>query len=340
MSEEAIQNGARQAVVNCVHLQADEHVTIITDRETEYLADALIEQVEQIPAQANKFIMEDCGIRSDDGDSPLPFAPVIGEALAQSQASFYIAQCKRGELSSFRQPMIHLIEKHGLRHGHMPGFTEIMMSQGMAADYGKIQDLCRKVYDIVAPAREIRVTTAAGTDLLAQFDPAIKWIISDGQITPDQWKNLPDGEDFTAPATADGRVVIDGCLGDFFCDKYGLMDKKPLTYNLKDGFCQADSVHCDHAALKDDFLKYTFETDENSMRLGEFAIGTNIGLTELIGNLLQDEKYPGIHLALGSPYPTKTGADWNSQAHCDGILRNPTIIVDGQTIMEQGRFLI
>jgi aminopeptidase len=340
MSNEAIQNGARQAVQNCVRVQADEHVVVVTDRQTAYLADALVQVCHELSAQTETFVMEDFGPRSKDGSAPLPFDASIGKALARSQASFYIAQCLPGELASFRQPMIHVIETNHLRHGHMPGFTEIMMSQGMAADYGKIQALCRQVYDIVAPAREIHVTTAAGTDLVAQFDPTIKWIVSDGQVTPDQWKNLPDGEDFTAPATADGQVVIDGCLGDFFCDKYGLMDQIPLAYRLKDGYCQADSVNCDNDALQTDFLKYTFETDENSMRLGEFAIGTNIGLKALIGNLLQDEKYPGIHLALGSPYPTKTGASWNSQAHCDGIIRNPTIVVDGRIIMEHGRFTV
>ena len=75
-------------------------------------------------------------------------------------------------------------------------------------------------------------------------------------------------------------------------------------------------------------------------RFGEFAIGTNVGLTQLIGNLLQDEKFPGVHLALGSPYPDKTGAEWDSKAHNDGILRNPTIAVDGRVIMKDGKFTI
>ena len=340
MTKSAIESGARQAVLNCVRVQPGETAVIVTDRQTAYLADALASVMREIGAQCQTFEMEDFGPRDNEGEHPLAFPDGIGAALAQAQASFYIAQCHPGELASFRQPMIQIVEENRLRHGHMPGFTEIMMSQGMASDYRQIQDLCRKVYDIVAPAREIHVTSPAGTDLVAQFDPKIRWLISDGQITAEDWKNLPDGEDFTAPATADGIVVIDGCLGDFFCDKYGLMGKAPLTYTLKDGYCQADSVACADTALKKDFLTYTFKTDTYSMRLGEFAIGTNVGLTDLIGNLLQDEKYPGIHLALGSPYPTKTGADWDSQAHCDGILRNPTIVVDGQTIMETGRFLI
>ena len=236
--------------------------------------------------------------------------------------------------------MLAAVEKYRLRHAHMPGFTEQMMSQGMASDYSQIQALSRLVYDGVRPARQIRVTTAAGTDLVAQFDPAIRWVISDGLITADQWMNLPDGEVFTSPVTADGRVVVDGCFGDFFSEKYGLLDRTPLQYDLKEGRAIRGTLRCDNRLLKQDFVRYTFETDENSNRLGEFAIGTNTGLTGLIGNLLQDEKFPGIHLALGSPYPTKTGAAWDSSAHNDGILLRPTIEVEGRVIMRDGQFLL
>jgi hypothetical protein len=35
---------------------------------------------------------------------------------------------------------------------------------------------------------------------------------------------------------------------------------------------------------------------EHSERVGEFALGTNTGVTQMIGNLLQDEKVPGVHI--------------------------------------------
>ena len=65
----------------------------------------------------------------------------------------------------------------------------------------------------------------------------------------------------------------------------------------------------DNRALRDDFWAYT-HTDENSDRVGEFAIGTNIGCTHVIGHILQDEKFPGVHIAFGNPYGAHTGADW------------------------------
>ncbi len=335
----AIDAGARQAVLNCAKIRAGEKVVIVTDRATKYMADAMERQAANVGAKVTLFVMEDFGPRPEDGSKPLPFPQKIGEALQAAQVSFYIAAGKSGELGSFRTPMLEITEKYKLRHGHMPGFTEEMMSQGMAADYPKIQEISRKVYDVVAPAQKIRVTTPAGTDVTAQFSPSRKWLISDGSMKPGQWCNLPDGEVFTSPMTANGKVVVDGCLGDFFTEKYGDIEATPVTYEVKDGRCMKGSVQCKNEKLKREFEKYTFKTDENSDRVGEFGIGTNINLKKLIGNLLQDEKFPGVHIALGDPYPDKTGADYASKAHNDGVMRKPTVTVDGRVIMKDGQFL-
>ena len=70
--------------------------------------------------------------------------------------------------------------------------------------------------------------------------------------------------------------------------------------------------------LEGDFWAYT-HTDENSDRVGEFAIGTNLGVERVIGNILQDEKFPGIHIAFGNPYGEHTGAPWRSGTHIDVV---------------------
>ena len=337
---DAIEFGAKQAVINCLKVQNGENVVVVTDKQTEKLADALVKQAEGVGASVTKFVMESYGTRPTDGNNPLEFPSEIGEAMNGAQVSFYIAQGKPGELQSFRIPMIKIVEEKSIRHGHMPGFTEIMMSQGMGADYSKIQELSAKVNDIVVKAKEIRVTTPAGTDATFTFDSKYSWVICDGNIKPKHWSNLPDGEVFTAPVDANGTMVIDGCLGDFFTEKYGDLEKTPLKYTLKGGRAVKGSVECQNGELKDEFEKYTFDMDENSNRVGEFAIGTNVALKKLIGNLLQDEKFPGVHVALGSPYPDKTGMEWDSKAHNDGVMRNPTIVVDGTTIMENGTFKI
>jgi leucyl aminopeptidase (aminopeptidase T) len=80
--------------------------------------------------------------------------------------------------------------------------------------------------------------------------------------------------------------------------------------------------------------------DENSDRVGEFAIGTNIELKHVIGHILQDEKFPGIHIAFGNPYGEHTGAAWYSSTHIDVVGTRFDIWVDDQQIMRDGQFLI
>ena len=56
--------------------------------------------------------------------------------------------------------------------------------------------------------------------------------------------------------------------------------------------------------------------------------------------MLQDEKFPGVHVAVGEPIAHQTGADWTSNVHMDGVLKKVTIDVEGQVIMRDGEFAL
>jgi leucyl aminopeptidase (aminopeptidase T) len=60
----------------------------------------------------------------------------------------------------------------------------------------------------------------------------------------------------------------------------------------------------------------------------------------VIGHILQDEKFPGVHIAFGNPYGAHTGATWYSSTHIDVVGTEFDIDVDGVRIMEGGRFLL
>ena len=328
-----IAEGVRQAVENCLKVQVGERIVIITDEETRGIGDALKAAIEKITDQIDFFVMEDFGSR------PIRFPPEIGQAMKAADVSIYAAQGAKGELATFRQPMLATVEANRkLRHAHMIGITPQIMTDGMCSDYREIQRISKLVYDRVNKAKSIRVATAKGCDFTAQFSEKLKWIASDGDIKPSHWSNLPDGEVFTSPESVNGTVVIDGCLGDFFTEKYGSLRKTPVSVKVENGRAIRDSLQCGNEALLQELSQYVFETDENSNRIGEFAIGTNTGLTHLIYNLLQDEKFPGVHVAFGSPLPGKTGAQWDSHAHVDGVIISPTITVDGEVLMDKGRF--
>ncbi len=329
-----MEEGIRQAVDNCLKVTRGDDVVVITDRQTLDIGSGLRAAAENRAGKpARFFIMEDFGAR------PIPFPDAIKQALEAASVSIYAAQGAKGELQTFRQPMLRVVDANPkLRHAHMIGITREIMLDGMCSDYQEIQRISRAVYEKVKNARSIRVVTDKGCDITAEFSSKLKWIISDGDIRPKHWSNLPDGEVFTCPATLNGQVVIDGCLGDFFTEKYGAIEDTPIRVQVKDGRADRTTLQCKNEALRKEYADYIFESDENSNRVGEFAIGTNIGLTRLIYNLLQDEKFPGIHIAFGSSYPNKTGATWDSKTHVDGVLRRPTIYVDGEAIMTQGTF--
>ena len=86
-----------------------------------------------------------------------------------------------------------------------------------------------------------------------------------------------------------GVFVVDGVVGDYLCERFGDLQSNPLTIEVENNRIRA--LHSENKDLRDEFRAYT-NTDENSDRVGEFAIGTNIACTHIIGHILQDEKFP------------------------------------------------
>jgi leucyl aminopeptidase (aminopeptidase T) len=142
---------------------------------------------------------------------------------------------------------------------------------------------------------------------------------------------------FTTPASVDGTFVCDGTAGDHFNGKYGDLRETPLVLTIKGGRLMA--AHSKRADLEREFWDYC-HTDENSDRVGELAFGTNLGLSEMIGVMLQDEKLPGVHIAFGDPYGSQTHADWKSKTHVDVLTRHCDAWIDGEQVIAKGRYLL
>lgn len=327
-----LEQGARQAVVNCMKIKPKDKVVIVSDKQSEKICDALIKESLKITPNVEKFILEDFGKRP-----VLKLPKEIENAIKKSTAVFYTASSEKGEKESLRKPIIRLAVKNG-KQAHMPSITEQIMKQGMCSDYKKVQMVSEKIYNMAKRAKIIKVKTERGTDLIAEFDPNIKWIKCDGNI-PEmkiRWSNLPDGEVFTCPEKINGTAIIDGCLGDYLGKKYGVLKKTPIKLTIENS--RITDVECRNKELENELKEYILQ-DENANKIGEFAIGTNIGLKKIIGNLLQDEKFPSVHIATGSPYPDETGAKWDSKAHCDFVITKTTIIIDKKEIMTKGKFI-
>jgi len=323
--------GARNAVSVCLRVQAEEKVCVITDEVTLQIAAAIVRELEHVGAPYNVWVLEDLASR------PLTdLSREVIDDLETSQVSIFAVQAQKNELRS-RMQMTDVVNRRKIRHAHMVNINRQIMLEGMRADFQKVDRLSAKVVEMVRKAKRVRAKTAAGTDLTAELNHNYRWLKTSGIITPEKWGNLPGGEIFTTPGEVNGTFVIDGVVGDYLCAKFGNLRENPLTIHMKNN--RLTEAHSDNRELEDDFWKYT-HTDENSDRVGEFAIGTNIDLKDVIGQILQDEKYPGVHIAFGSPYGAHTGAEWDSSTHIDVVGRKFNIWVDEQQIMEDGKFLV
>ncbi|MGA8764949.1 MAG: aminopeptidase [Candidatus Sulfotelmatobacter sp.] len=323
--------GARNAVNVCLQVQPHEKVCVITDEATQEIAASIVHELEAVGAPYHAWLLEDLAPR------PLTDLPrEIAQDLETSQVSIFAVWAQRNELRS-RMQMTDVVNRRKIRHAHMVNINRQIMLEGMRADFRKVDRLSVKVVEMVRKARWVRARTAAGTDLTAQLNPNYRWLKTSGIISPEKWGNLPGGEIFTTPGEVNGTFVIDGVVGDYLCTKFGSLKDTPLTVRIKGN--RLTEAYSENKDLEDDFWKYT-HTDENSDRVGEFAIGTNIDLKDVIGQILQDEKYPGVHIAFGNPYGSHTGAEWDSSTHIDVVGRKFNIWVDDEQIMQDGKFLL
>src|ERR1700751_5988149 len=323
--------GGRNAVKVCLRIQPSERVCVITDDATQEIAAAIVAELEKLGAPYRAWVLEELSSR------PLIDLPrEILNDLERSNVSIFAVQAQRNELRS-RIQMTDVVNRRKIRHAHMVNINRQIMVEGMRADFQRVDRLSQKVVEMVRKASKISAKTEAGTDFTAELNPNYKWLKTSGIISPEKWGNLPGGEIFTTPGEVNGTFVIDGVVGDYLCSKFGNLEKNPLTIRMKGN--RLTEAHSANRELETDFWNYT-HTDANSDRVGEFAIGTNIGLKNLIGEILQDEKYPGVHIAFGNPYGAHTGADWDSTTHIDVVGRQFNIWVDDQQIMREGKFLI
>src|SRR5579859_1072133 len=329
LPEPQLMPGAKNAVETCLSVRQGEHVALIADEASRSVAASLAAAIEDRHAAYTGLLLEDFGPR------PMIAAPAaVLEALETSDAGIMCMTPQLGELGA-RMAIVRVVERRQIRYAHMVGVTREIMEQGMRADYRMVDRLSDKLRERMLRAETLTVKTEAGTLFAAHFDRGLDWVKTSGLISPRYWSNLPAGEVFTTPATVDGTFVCDATAGDHFNGKYGDLQTTPLVLKIKNA--RLVEVHCDRKDLEQEFWEYC-HTDENSDRIGELAFGTNLGLSEMIGNLLQDEKFPGVHIAFGDPYGSQTHADWKSRTHVDVLTRDCDVWIDKDQIIAKGRY--
>jgi leucyl aminopeptidase (aminopeptidase T) len=216
----------------------------------------------------------------------------------------------------------------------LPGITVSLMTDGsMTVDYERLSARSWALNQLLETAHQAEVTTPAGTRLalsLAGREPQTP--PDDGLYRqPGAFGNLPAGEAYIAPVegSADGIVVVDGSMAPL-----GLV-QTPIRLTVRQGRVVQISGGAQATRLEELLGDINHA---GAWMVGELGIGTN-DHARLTGNVLEDEKVMGtVHVGLGRN--VDFGGTVDSPAQHDGVLRAPTLILDGQTVIQEGRFLL
>ena len=307
---DALREAAETAVYQCMALGAEESCAVVTD-------DKRLPIGEVLYAVASDVTDDAVLLRYPPGEQhgtepPAPVAAAMADAdvvLAPTTKSLSHTRARKRACEA------------GARAATLPGITERVMIAGLDADYEAIARHCRDVLAQVDDADEIRVTTPAGTDLTVEPGDH-EWLTDTGMVhEPGDFSNLPAGEVFVSPETANGTYVVDGTMM-----PHGLLDE-PLRFEVEDGYV----THISDDAVREQVDAGREEVGDDAANLAELGIGTNVGVTELVGSVLLDEKAAGtVHVAIGDD--ASIGGDTEAPLHLDGIIREPTVYADGDPV--------
>ena len=311
-SDSELRDAAQTALTQCLNLGSEETCLIVTDDKRERIGETLY-------AEASTITDDPVIVRYPPGpqhgaEPPEPVASALNAAdvfLAPTTKSISHTRA-RGDAC-----------ENGARGATLPGITESVFVTGLDADYEAIAAHSESLHEQVKNADEIRVTSPQGTDITVEIGDR-GWLLDTGIVhDAGGFSNLPAGEIFVSPESATGTYVVDGTMR-----PHGLLDEgQQLTFEVEDGYV---------TEISDSEIRKQIETaaeavGRDAYNLAELGIGTNVGVDELVGSVLLDEKAAGtVHLAIGDN--AAIGGETDAPLHLDGILREPTVYADGEEI--------
>ncbi len=306
---------AEQILKNCLSLKRSDRVLILCDRNTLPIGQTFFDASEKISKYS---LMIEMPISSHHGMEP---SNTVADAMIHSNVIIAPTTYSITYTNATRASLAR-----GARVVTMPGITmEMLRRGGLDADYVKVAKTIKKFGKKLQGAKEIRVTTDNGTDLTASIEGR-RWILDDnglcnkrGMIT-----NLPAGKVFIPPneRSVNGTLVIDGV---FLPRVEGI-----IKMEIKNGVAEK----IDGPKEIKDLL--------GKSRCGRTVCEIGIGMNpkaRLVGNILEDQKAKGtVHIGFGDN--STFGGDISCDMHNDGMLYSPTLEIDGNAIVTQGKFIL
>jgi leucyl aminopeptidase (aminopeptidase T) len=313
--------GARKLVSVCANVKAGESVLIVTDARMTAIAQAIAAATRECGAEPVIAIIDQRAL--DSAEPP----KAVAEAMKASDVIFSAVSISITHTRAANDAIAA-----GSRMIALSAFTEEMLvSGGIDADFAQVRVACKAVGGRMAAARIAHVTSREGTDLTFSMEGrrinVMPGIVERGELSP-----VPNAEVNVSPieGSANGVIVIDASIPYL---GIGLL-KKPIRLTVRNGFIVAiDGGDPEQAGR----LKEAWERqqDPNVYNIAEMGIGMN-PKCRFIGVMLEDEGVLGsIHIGTGTSITL--GGTVKARSHYDLIMRKPTLSLDGEVLIDQGK---
>lgn len=339
MFEEAItavrsgefESAADVVVKSSLDLGRDDKLVVLSDGRSAAIAHALARAAGKVGALALVIDLDQLGPRPHKA-----LSDYLVSELSTAQASVFVAQASHRELG-MRQHLLHLVERYGLRHAHMPGISPMAFARGLRAGGTRISRYGKRLLGQLETARHLEAHSRAGTRLRVTLPGGCRWFAQLGALEPGRWGNLPAGAVYASPSLVEGTFVANASLGEFFGKREGLLLDKPVRLFIEDSRVRSVETSGNAALARD--IEQMLAFAENSNRVGLIAIGVNVGLDAPTGEALVDQNLPGLHIAVGDPAAHATGASWTARTSFAACQAESTVLADGALLISHGKLM-
>jgi leucyl aminopeptidase (aminopeptidase T) len=308
------------AIKDCMGVKLNEKVLIITDEEKREIGLALYENAKRLGYYSLLVEMKSGKI---NGEEP----PVEVAELMQNFDVIFCPTAKSLTHTNARRAA----SAKGIRIATFPGITKEVMIRGMNANYQKIAALSIKLKEILEKGKFVRITAPAGTNISFSIEGRTAYASKGLFHQKGESGNIPTGETYLAPVegTTNGILVVDGSMAGL-----GLIKNANIKIQIENGY----ATKITGGTLAKKLKKQLDSVGKEAYNIAEFGIGTNDS-AKLSGILLEDEKVMGtIHIALGNN--VSMGGSVNVPIHLDGVVKKPTVWLDDELLIKNGKLLI
>jgi len=317
--------GTRRAVVDCARVQPGERVLIVTDSKFDpQVVEVFATVATEVGAEVTMTCMKPVEIPGQQPPRTVAAAMKEADVILELTTQFIGSSDARVQAC-----------KNGARYLILVEMSPYLLRRGgpFEADFDQLKGIAKDLQDRFSKANSLHLTTKAGTDITASLEGRTGRHHAGVALERGTLVAPPDVEAGIGPpeGTTNGILVIDALI-----ELLGLgVIHEPFEVEVKNGRCVRIEGKGDgqrHASA----LKATLDSlnDPNAYEIAEIAIGLNPFATYCQEALECEAVLGSAHIGVGDN--RGYGGNNASKGHFDLVMRDATLTLDGEVILENG----